>query len=68
MTVESVFNKFSAILSNKAILNTVVAVLAICFGLLLLAGLLRLISGKRGTVVGSVTVTFDILILYLVLW
>ncbi len=65
MTVESVFNKFSAILSNKAILNTVVAALAICFGLLLLAGLLRLISGKRGTVVGSVTVTFDILILYL---
>ena len=46
-------------------MRTLLAIVAICLGYFLIAGLLRLITGKRGTAVGSVSVTLDALILYL---
>ena len=65
MTVEKVFERFSGYLSNELLMRTLLAIVAICLGYFLIAGLLRLITGKHGTAVGSVSVTLDALILYL---
>ena len=65
MTVEKVFERFSGYLSNELMMRTLLAIVAICLGYFLIAGLLRLITGKHGTAVGSVSVTLDALILYL---
>jgi hypothetical protein len=65
LTVEKVFERFSGYLSNELMMRTLLAIVAICLGYFLIAGLLRLITGKRGTAVGSVSVTLDALILFL---
>ena len=65
MTVEKVFERFSGYLSNELMMRTLISIFAVCLGCFLLAGLLRLITGKNGTAVGSVSVALDVIILYL---
>ena len=66
MTVESVFKKISGYLTDEALMRALLTTFAVCLGCFVLAALFRLISGKRGTAVGAVTVTLDILVLYIV--
>ena len=65
MTVEKVFERFSGYLSNELMMRTLISIFAVCLGCFLLAGLLRLITGKNGTAIGSVSVALDVIILYL---
>ena len=64
MTVESVFEKISGYMADESLMCTLITAFVICLGFFLLAGLLRLISGKRGTAVGAITASLDIVILY----
>ena len=65
MTVESVFEKVSGYLADESLMRFLISAFVLCLALFLFAGLLRLISGKRGTAVGAVTATLDILVLYM---
>lgn len=66
MTVESVFERLSGYLDNEVLMRELITAFTVSFACFILAALFRLISGKRGTAVGAVTVTLDILVLYMV--
>ena len=65
MTVESVFERISGFLTDEALVRALIITFAFCLGCFILAALFRLIFGKRSTAVASVTITLDILVLYM---
>ena len=65
MTVESVFERISGFLTDEALVRALIITFAFCLGCFVLAALFRLIFGKRSTAVAAVTITLDILVLYM---
>lgn len=64
MTVDTILDSLPASIGD----GNLISIFIICAGFFLLAGLLRLIFGRRGTAVKAVYATLDILVLYCIIF
>lgn len=68
MTVDSVLSTITDLFTDDNLRTSLLSILILCAGFFILAGLLRLIFGRRGTAVKAVFTTLDILILYCIVF